>query len=815
MLTSLDRYRVESVLGNGGMGIVYRGTDTILQRPVAIKVLTRHAPGRSLPDQALEEARRASALNHPNICTVFEVVDSDEQPCIVMELLDGQPLSKIIPPETGLPVPQIAAYGAQIADAIAHAHERGIVHRDLKCANVIITAEQRVKVLDFGLSVEVAAKSMDEDTSSLSDISSDSQGRRTPGTLLYMAPEILRGGSADQRTDIWALGVVLYEMAAGERPFRGGTPYEISAAILEHATPPLPSRLPASLRAIITRCLSKEPSQRYRSAAEVRAALEALDVDLRLGRGRETVWRRAGTLAGLAVLAVAVFAAAEGIRSLLRSRNQASVTSKDVVLPNEEIRDKYLAVIPVIAGEASNNTESLTESVAERLINRLTAIHIAGLQVIALPTALQYKRAPGDLLSRVHDELHAQFVVTINVATEGQRLTIGASLEKTEDKSHVWGRAYEGSLRRDLLTIQAEMAMQVASSLAQQLAVDVPVGSEERATLTAESTKSSEAFVLYSQGQHYWFTPTATAAEYAKSLEYYQRAIVIDPNYARARIGIANTLLSMAWEGWIPPLKARDDAARALAHATKLNPNVGEAHYTRASLLLFDGDWDGAEPEYLAGIAAAPAFVANRRYYALELLTRGRSKQALEVISETLRIDPRGISSNLALATTYYWSNQSQQAITQLKKTLDIDPDGPATAAVREILADVYESTGQYPAAITERERALRLNGAPEVADALRRDYAKSGFAVAMHHFYERQLDVVNALSLSTYVSPMTFAVLHIHLGDVDEAFDWLERAHAERAPWLIYLRCDPLFAPLRDDPRFDRLIREVGIPAS
>lgn len=272
---TLGRYRIASIIGSGGMGTVYRAEDALLQRPVAIKVLSAPDDSSSARKRVLAEARAASALSHPGLCTIFEVDDSADEPFIVMEYVEGRTLSTLIPPGEGFPGETVLTYGVQLADAVAHAHERGVLHRDLKCGNIIVTPEQRLKVLDFGLAIELQSKSVDEETSTLSDPSC-APSQSTPGTLLYMSPELLRGAAAAKYTDIWALGVILYEMATGERPFRGSTPYELSAAILTAPIRPVLSRVPDGLRTVIARCLSRDPSARYHSAVELRAALEAL-----------------------------------------------------------------------------------------------------------------------------------------------------------------------------------------------------------------------------------------------------------------------------------------------------------------------------------------------------------------------------------------------------------------------------------------------------------------------------------------------------------------------------------------------------------
>ena len=317
-----NRYRIDAIVGAGGMGEVYRGTDTMLERSVAIKFLTRNTPGYTVPERLLSEARSASALSHPNVCTIYEVSESDGRPCIVMEFIDGQPLSAIIPPGVGLPIDATVSYGMQIADALAHAHDAGVIHRDLKSANIIVSAQQRLKVLDFGLAVQEMANGVDDETSTVDECRTGSEPG-TPGTLRYLAPEVLRGERADRQSDIWALGAVLYEMAAGRRPFSGRTPHEISAAILTQSPEPLPAEVPSGLRAIIRTCLTRDRARRYHSASEVRAALEALQRDPRDG-AVTSVSRRVAVLLGLGVLTAVVGVVGASIAALTRHEPEQS-----------------------------------------------------------------------------------------------------------------------------------------------------------------------------------------------------------------------------------------------------------------------------------------------------------------------------------------------------------------------------------------------------------------------------------------------------------------------------------------------------------
>jgi TolB-like protein/tRNA A-37 threonylcarbamoyl transferase component Bud32 len=807
------------------MGEVYRGTDTVLERPVAIKFLTDRASGRSVSERILSEARSASALSHPNVCTVYEVSESNGHPCIVMEYVEGQPLSTIIPPGVGLPVETTVSYGMQIADALAHAHDAGVVHRDLKSANILITPQQRVKVLDFGLAVQDAAEGVDDETSTVDEMQPGSDPG-TPGTLRYMAPEVLRGERADRQSDIWALGAVLYEMAAGKRPFNGRTAHEISAAILTQSPDPLPPEVPSGLRAIIRTCLTKERARRYHSASEVKAALEALQLDPRPGPA--SISRRAAVLLGIGLLVAVIIALAMSAAALMR-RNPVSTSSSAPVDTAPPPPAKLLAVLPqVIAGSTTANA-ALTETVVDDMILRIASVNLPKLKLIAFPTALRFQSDSGDPIAKAREELKADFVVTIEVSTEKQRLAFSAILADTADRSQMWGRPYEGTLD-DIFAIESEVAAQIVDVLMPRLSPGKKLNEAERSKLADQPTVNFSAYKLYAEGRRVWYRPTSTPDPYNKSIAFYEKAIARDPKFAVAYLGKADTIGGMAWEGWIPPIKAYQAAADALQRVERLAPNLGQAHHTRAWLKLMEKDWAGAEREYLAAIEANPSLPMNRRFYALYLVGRGRISEALRVLRETLVWDQQGVGTNLALATTLYWSGELDEAIARLNELIDSgrsDPStelidsgrsDPSTAPAREILADVYESRGSLRAAITQRAQALRIIGRRREADDLERKYAAVGFRAAMTEFYRRQLSmVVGEDSKGVYISPVYFALLYIHRDEPDKAFGWLDRAVRENAPWLHLIRVDPAFQSIRSDPRFEPLVRRyetTGFPA-
>jgi serine/threonine protein kinase/Tfp pilus assembly protein PilF len=778
--TTLGHYRIEGLLGSGGMGVVYRAFDTRLERPVAIKLLQSVAHDDGGRARLVKEARSASALNHPNICTVHEVSEIDGHTYIVMECIDGEPLSHLIPPGEGLSIEQTLRYGAQIADGLAHAHQRGVVHRDLKSANVVVAAEGHVKILDFGLARRSGGLQHPGDTRTMTSTAEV----EFAGTPSYMAPEALRGAPGDERSDIWALGVVLYEMATGDRPFDASTPYELATAILRDPPAPLPPHVPPPLRAVISRCLSKEPEHRYQRASEVKATLDAIASGE--PPAAAAFRHRRAAMAALAAIAASVL-----IAVIVLPRFSAVAT------PSLE----SIAVVPVSG--ATPESDYLSDGISEGVINALAETGRSSLRVIALASALRYKDRLDDP-QKIGRELGVSKMALVRISRVEGALWVSAELVAVHDGRHLWGDRYNASTT-NLVAVQGEITAQIATRLNLQLS------SARQQRSSKRYTDDLQAYQLYLRGREASYRSAFGPEGYQKSIQFYDQAIARDPSYALAYSGLAQTYINMAYEGWMPPKEAFDKAKEAAARALTIDPELGELHYSLAEIKRgCEWNLDAAEREYRHAVELNPTFAQGRRYHASLLLELHRPDDAIAEMKKTLELDPLGIETNKAMGTTLFWAGRDDEAIAQTRRTVELDPD---FAHAHQLLADIYAHKRLYAEAVAEQQRVLTLAGEPDAAASLGRDFAAVGYDRAMRKIYQAELQALTEAGQMTWVSPMAFAIGYAKLGNTDRAFEWLERAYAERAPWLVMLRIDPDFEGIRRDARFEALARRVGLP--
>lgn len=580
----LGPYQILGAVGAGGMGEVYTARDTRLDRQVAIKVLP---PAAVADDRArarlLREARLASHLNHPHVCTIYDVGEDHGVSYIAMELVEGQTLAACVAAGP-LQAAEVLRFGRQLAEALAHAHSRGVIHRDFKSANIVITPERRAKVLDFGLARRVTVATAVPAMATMSTVSQTAPGV-VAGTPAYMAPEQLQGATPDARSDIWALGVVLYEMAAGRRPFAGQTLFTLSAAILHEPLPPLPSVVPRAFAATIERCLAKAPAERYQQAADVQAALEAIEA----GMAGERVESRART------------------------------------------RAVKLAVLPFANLSGDPEQEYLSDGLTQEMIAQLGRLHPGSLGVIARTSVMRYKKsaAPIDQIGR---ELGVDYVLEGSAQREGSLIRITTDLIEVCNQSLLWADSFEREFS-GILKLQRDVAQNVARALALTL---LP---SEQARLASVRTVNPEAYEAYLKGSQLWTRMTKADLDAAE--RYFQLALEKQPGYAAPYAGLAMVWACRQQIGIAPPSEATPKAKAAASRALELDDSLAEAYYARATIRTWS-DWDfpGAEADWKRALEINPNLADARAYYSHYLNIVQRPVEAMEEVERALALDP-------------------------------------------------------------------------------------------------------------------------------------------------------------------------------
>jgi len=783
----LGPYEIVAFIGAGGMGQVWSARDERLEREVALKVL----PADAIADEVararlLREARMASKLNHPNVCTIHEVGEADGQAYIAMELVEGRSLSALLA-SGPLPTEQVVRYGQQLADALAHAHERGVVHRDLKSANVVITPNGRVKVLDFGLAKRLVGEELEAATT-LSEASMTAPGA-VVGTLAYMSPEQLRGRSADARSDIWALGVVLYEMLAGVRPFKGQTGFELSSAILKEPVPALPATVPAPLAAVIARCLAKEPGERYQRGGEVRSAFEAFATGSAVSpwpavRASVARHRWQVVLACLAA-ALAILAGLDlgGVRSRLFGRASGSRTIRMAVLPFANL-----------SGDAEQ--EYLSDGLTQEMIAQLGRLHPESLSVIARTSVMRYKSTdtPIDQIGR---ELGVDYMLEGSARREAGRVRITAELIRAQDQTQLWAETYERELS-GILALQSEVAQKVADSLALKL---LPA---EKVRLASVRTVNPDAYDAYLKGSQYWIKMTRGDLDTAEA--YFNMALQKDPSFAAAYAGLAWVWACRNQMAYTPTTEAVPKMKEAALKALSLDDTLAESHFALATLKTWH-DWDlpGAEREWKRAVELGPGYADGLAMYSHFLAIVGRMDEAMARIDRALVLDPFNVTIHSFRAAVLLLARRYDEAVAQARRALAMEPGNPvALSGLFMALAE----TEKGREALLAGEHYLKMYGVSELDSLMDNGFVEGGFRAAM----KRGAEVLARRAADGGVQPTDVANLYGYAGDKVRALDWLERAYEARDPNLPYLRL-PNYDPLRSDPRFLSLLRRMNLP--
>ena len=793
----IGQYKIERLLGAGGMGEVFLARDVRLNRPIALKLLSTHlTTDEERVRRFRQEALAASALNHPNILTIHEIEEHAPRPYIATEFVDGVTLRALMRTQVSL----IDALGItlQIAGALSAAHNAGIVHRDIKPENIMVRPDGLVKVLDFGIAKY--AEPID-----LKGSKKDSQEEwihtatgAVIGTTAYMSPEQARGLPVDTRTDIWSLGVILYEMVARQLPFPGATPNDRIAAILEHEPEPLSSKhnVPPAFERIVHRALAKNRDDRYKRAADLEKDLRELQATLGDGRQKSfalpnfvpNIHRITKRQAAVAVVALLAIAATLGLVGY-QMRHRVAGKPDTAAAPIDS-----LAVLPLVNIGGSADLEYLSDGVTDSLINNLS--QLPNLKVMSRNSVFRYKGQGVDAQT-VGNALNVRGVLTGKLVQRGEDLMISVELSDARDNRHVWGEQYNRKLK-DLLALQTDIARDVSQKLRTKLS-----GVDEQ-KLAKNFTTNLDAYQLYLKGRYQLHK--LTPPDVQESVSYFQQAISIDPYYALAYVGLADAYSALTLSLDLPSADFYPKSKAAAQKAIEIDDTLAEAHTSLGFATLFY-DWDrkAAESEYKRALELNPNSANTHFSYAGLFIVLGKYAEGLQEIERARELDPLNLRTNALEGRFLIIAGRIDEGLSRLQSTIELEPN---YFLAHLFASNAYIEKGMYGEAIVEATKARDLSGGNAEAKAL------IGYALAQSGKREEAKAVLNELKKSSterYIPPYNFALIYNGLGDRNETIAWLERGFEQRDPKMLFLKSGRQWHNLRGDPRFQNLLRRVG----
>ena len=848
---TLSHYRLVRQLGAGGMGVVYLAEDTQLGRRAAVKILPRHlADDASLVSRFRQEARAASALNHPNIVTIYEVGEAEGTHFIATELVEGATLRERMA-RAPVTVGEAVDIALQVAAALWKAHAAGVVHRDVKPENVMLNEDGHAKVLDFGI-----AKLVEHARASATEAPTVLKVQTSPGAVMgtahYMSPEQARALiDVDARTDIFSLGVVLYEMLAGRQPFEGETATDVMASILTNEPPPLARynrEVSEALDLVVQKALAKDREERYQMAKELlsdlRRVKQRLEAGTTAGFDDRTAadaneshatclpaadTHRAGGARTDEAAQIHTTSSAEYVANEIKRHKRGFIVGLAILVlatiglgywflasrSADAAQIESIAVLPF--ANQNPETEYLSDGLTESIINNLA--RLPSLRVITRNSVFRYKGKETEPAT-VGQELNVRAVLTGRVVQRGDNLIISTELTDLRDNKQIWGQQYNRKVT-DAFALQQEISRDISETLRSKLS------GEEQQRLAKRETVSPEAYQLYLRGRYHW--NKRENKEFIKALEYFQQAIDKDPTYALAYVGLADSYLL----GGYNSLSRREKVTEAQAAAQKaleIDETIGEAHNTLANIKHWnDWDWAGAEREYKRAIELSPNYATGHHWYAESLSAVGRFEESFAEYKRALELDPLSLAISTDLGLAFYYSRQYDRAIEHLKKLIETEPNYMRT---HFYLALIYEEKGMFEEALAEYEKGNLLEGEnmeefakgkAKVEEALRVSGAKGYWQQILNTSKESARKAGRPFCGNKYhqerasnlcgLNPVEIANLHARLGERDKAFELLVKAYEERNTDLVWLKVSPILDNLRGDPRLADLMRQVGLP--
>jgi serine/threonine protein kinase/Tfp pilus assembly protein PilF len=774
-------YKILEKLGEGGMGVVYLAEDTKLKRNVAIKFLPKHIAENTEERKRFEiEAQAAASLNHPNIATIHSIEQTDEHSFLVMEFVEGSTIKKLIEQDAKyFTVKNVIEIAIQVCEGLEAAHEKGIVHRDIKSDNIMLTLKGKIKIMDFGLAkVKGGTK--------LTEIGS------TVGTAAYMSPEQAQGEDVDHRSDIFSLGVVLYEMLTTRLPFDAEHQAALIYSVINENPLPIArynNKVSPELERIVLKAMAKDKEERYQHVDDMLA-------DLRKER-KKIEYAHIGDAGNQSESKIQA-------AQPNRNKNRTYIIASSVVVAflilvyflffRQTQGISSIAVLPFSITSPDSSAEILSDGITEGVINNLSGI--PSLIVMSWSSVSHYKGEHTDI-PEIGKKLNVAAVLVGHIIQQGDSYNINVELVDAGNQRHLWGAQYNKQATA-MYTLQGELSKAISNQL------QIKLTGEEEQRLAKNNTENSEAYTLYLKGLYY--LNKRTRASIMKGIDYFNQSLEKDPNYALAYAGIADGYGLMGGNYYMSPNEAYPKEREAAQYALRLDNNLAEAHAALADVLSsYDWNWEGANQEYRKAIELNPNYATAHHWYAMALANHGLFDEAIREIKRAQQLDPLSMRINQNVGYIYYQSRQYDKAIDQMRKTIRIDSTFPYGNAE---LGDCYFMKRQYDIAYDAYQTEVRVTGDSTNIFLLACVDAVTGRRKEALALYDKLKEISNR----KFVATSYFVFIEIYLGNKDKAFKLLERAVEEKDPYMINLKVEPKFDPIRSDPRFANLLKEVHL---